>query len=488
MFDLSILHCTERERDMRRFIGFLLVAVMTLGLCGCGTNEDSLSNESSDSKILATATTTTDNIISSEANSIVNDYSSAIENDSNLVIEQTEILSNLSGMKYLDEDDKFFLKTNTNPGQESINDYYIMDYEGNAEPLTATILKSKYYEEGYVNSITDILGNDYTDRFIKDKASEKILFCGKADNGYVIWVIHTEETPTSVDKEVIVYSDSGDELFRFDPEESGLDTMNSAIRIEYEGSNVFKLKCNSYTGATYQSGLCCNPYKQKLFWVSGFDKMSNDFSNGYAIDHLGRHENRLIDNEGNILYSNETNDIFKSNDLSMFNNGLFYDYETKIFYDKDLNKIIDLSDNDYKLYTNEHGRFFNDKIQLVSVRNENKTIFLGVLDNTGNWIVELQKLEDYGIAQKDSFNYENRVNNDVIILNVHSDYSSSQSGYYLYNMKTKEHTQLPVEYERGRNNYIIANETIFRGSQYHEIYKYNIDTFSEEELVVKVKK
>ena len=442
---------------MKKIFALVLAAVMTISLASCG---DSSKKEESVVTTKQTETTNASNNLQKQSSQepIPNDSNNSDNNISSLdLYEDAEL-------KYLEEDDKFLIINKNN--QEETR--YIIDEKGNAEPLDSVTLKSKYIDY----NMHDVYNNDLTNLFIKDSSSETKLFCDRTDRGTVVWILHSEETPESVKKEIIAYDENAKEIYRFDPDENGLSTIRKSVYCLYEGSGVFLFSTTEFDSLNKTAGLCCNLDKKKLFTVSGFVGDEENYSSGCAIDHK---EKTIINDEGKILYSADKNPELDSRQLSKIHEGIFYNYERKTFYDINLNIVADISKHTLPYYNTEW--LFDNGIFFIEVENENKTLFWGVIDNAGKVVVEYQKTDDI-------MYYNGHKSKNVICL------SNSTDGWFLYNMKTKEKAPAPLvntkNYSGKGVNGVNVNEICYYITN-GNLYKYDYENFKEEKIDIKLK-
>lgn len=274
--------------------------------------------------------------------------------------------------KYLDRDDRFLFWLKD-------GNYIITELNGKIIMDTDVKLESEYLliED---ERIQDIFGNDVEDRFIQDETHEKILNVCHMEARDVIWVWESQETP--LDTKIIIkgFDEEGNELCRInsdDPqiEEKNLsDNFKDITHIEYSGDVTCRIvdkNRRELFSINIETGELLDP--------------QGEFSDGFAVIEFNQY---IQDIHGNTV-KELPYDIFK--DVANYREGLFFSGTSRKFYDIELNEKIDLSNYNI-LYGGDEWKeeySFKDGYCGIEASNENGTRFYGVINQEGDWVVEM---------------------------------------------------------------------------------------------------
>lgn len=274
--------------------------------------------------------------------------------------------------KYLDRDERFLFCLRD-------GEYVITDLNGEIIENADGKLKSDYLtveDDG----VQDVFGNDVEDRFIQDEEHEKILSVCRMEDRDVIWVWESQETP--LDTKILIkgYDEEGNELCRInsdDPQiekENMSDNFKDITHIEYSGDVTCRIvdkNRRDLFSVNIETGELLDP--------------RGEFSDGFAVVEFDHY---IQDIHGNTV-KELPYDIFKK--TANYREGLFFSGTSKKFYDVELNERIDLSDYNISYGGDEWKEeySFKDGYCGIEAINENGTRFYGVINQEGDWVVEM---------------------------------------------------------------------------------------------------
>lgn len=343
--------------------------------------------------------------------------------------------------KYLDRDDRFLFWLKD-------GNYIITELNGKIIMDTDVKLESEYLliED---ERIQDIFGNDVEDRFIQDETHEKILNVCHMEARDVIWVWESQETP--LDTKIIIkgFDEEGNELCRInsdDPqiEEKNLsDNFKDITHIEYSGDVTCRIvdkNRRELFSINIETGELLDP--------------QGEFSDGFAVIEFNQY---IQDIHGNTV-KELPYDIFK--DVANYREGLFFSGTSRKFYDIELNEKIDLSNYNI-LYGGDEWKeeySFKDGYCGIEASNENGTRFYGVINQEGDWVVEMS---DTLSAQGDE--YRGKLTETKLNL-----------GGRFYDIETKEITDSPEGFWEKAPD-LINGAYYFLNDEEGIFYCYDID-------------
>ncbi len=332
--------------------------------------------------------------------------------------ENVEKLIYCDTMEFLEKDNMFLISTVE-------DDTYVIDGNGTIQENPESTLEFRYLKT-YENddesiSVLDIFENDVSDDFITNSDNEEIVDVVTMKDMEVVVVRECEETATTSNIIIKMLDKNGKELSRIESndkrlkEEYHIDeafrTM-SASDIEYCGDTVCRLgdiSLNVKTGEIVSTGIY--------------------FDNGYGVDFGSCN---IEDVHGKKKFSvnkyGETDESV-SDVISCFpreqrrlSNGLFYSYNKKTFYDINLTPKIDLSK--YDILISQHDKedyVFKNGYCRIQAKNPSGAIFLGLIDTSGNWIMELAKYDE-------GWDFVEDLGNGLLLLSTGQGYSYYDKG------------------------------------------------------------
>ena len=283
-------------------------------------------------------------------------------------------------------------------------------------------LKSQYLEcdtgIGADGLVYDVNGADVTDRFVKDSKHERIVGLCNMDGKNVIWVRENNETPEHSQIIIKAIDEDGNEICRTDSDNSYFNESQAESfqyigsgNVVYAGDSICKILERNRTGLfsiNVETGELLDP-------VDGF-------FDGYAVIS----GEGILDVHGNYLVQRDDNDEIPEmlKNTFPYSEGLFFSQNTKKFYDINLNEKIDLSE--YVLYYGEWSKsyVFEDGYCGIDVQNDAGTVFHGVIDRNGNWVIDLE--DDF------SGEYKGKISENKIFF-----------GEKIYNLDTNEFEEYP---------------------------------------------
>lgn len=427
---------------MKKFISCLVAFTLTMSFVACGNKENSKEKDSKKE------ITTENNTIENEEEKNNNDYIDA-ESNYDEEVAQSDVSKNIiydtfSDIKYLEDDDKFILSTEN-------GDTYAVNKSGAASYLSDVMLKSKMITKiinGTNNySLYDISGNDISDKFITDSDNESILDAIDTDNGYIVWTIKEEETPTSSKCILTAFDYDGNVLYSADDEDYDfVKECSDSLYPIYLGENVFGFV--SRDGYEHQHVCCINLETDEYFEFTMED--GDRFSKGYIVD---PNKNSIIDTHGNTVFD-DNNEL--SGDIFNVGEGMFINfYDSKFYNMNDLSLAIDLSEYSFVATATGFGNIdwentqdgafeFIDGYCGLRMKNENDTYFFGLIDKFGKWVMEPIEVDGFT-----SGSYNGKITDNL--LNVNDS---------IFNISTKEITENPV------NAKLMTKPTIIDGVAY----------------------
>ncbi len=388
-----------------------------------------------------------------------------IEENTRTKSETEEI--NYQGMvmdyRYLDKDELFCLKlTNDEMVYVDLNGKVQQPDKLNSDYLDTEAIAN---DDGrvYDTEIYDINGNNVGDRFIKDSDHEQLLGICRMDDYDVVCVLSFEETPSSSLAIVKVYDEKGNELCRVDSDneyfKNGFETFKRFDWVEYAGDTVCRIVDSSddrVFSINVETGELLSP--------------TGNFSDGYAVVYTddGKKIQDLHGNYATDLSGEEFEQVMD------YSNGMFMSLSAKAFYDLNLNKVIDLSQyNPIWIENADVGRrrdwreadgefVFKDGFCNVWVKNESGTDFRGIIDTSGNWVIELSDTQ--------TSEYKERISRTKIRI-----------GSQIYDLETKSYTDLPSD----MNEYELVNGRYYYINDYNEFSIFTADDAQVEQSEVK---
>lgn len=400
---------------MKKIIFCILALLMSVAMVSCEDSSESNNEE---------ATVDTDFENSEKNNELENMETPTVSTVVDSSIYESEyIYETFEKMEYLDLDDKFLLRS------ESGNEY-IVDKLGHATLLSNASLNSCYPDPEYVKNagfyVYNIFGEDITDIYT-NSIYETVIDVEKLDDKYVIWVKKLEETPKSTLVTFTMMDEQGNSIFEFNNEDctnhidkNTVSQLKEIDSVDYKNDNIFSF--GVHDSIYYQFSV--NIDTREMFDDIGI------FSEGYAM--MGD----VVDVHGNRLYtsddcSDEEYDIF--NNARIMGDGLFYSPNKEAFYDSKLNKVIDLSEYNVVAVSGSNDDIvFKDGYCGVEVENDSGTCFFGIVDKSGNWVLE--PTNTASIYSSTSFtSYRGKITDNLLLL-----------GNKIYNISSKEIMDNPV--------------------------------------------
>ena len=368
-----------------------------------------------------------------------NDYKEKAKNEKGNTIAAFQ--GEIEQYKYLDRDERFLFWLRD-------GEYVITDLNGVIIEDADGKLKSDYLateDEG----IQDIFGNDVEERFIQDAEHEKILSVCRMEDRDVIWVWESQETP--LDTKIIIkgFDEEGNELCRInsdDPQikkENVSDNFKDITHIEYSGDVTCRIvdkNRRDLFSVNIETGELLDP--------------RGEFSDGFAVVEFDHY---IQDIHGNTV-KELPYDIFKN--TANYREGLFFSGTSKKFYDVELNERIDLSDYNISYGGDEWKEeySFKDGYCGIEALNENGTRFYGVINQKGDWVVEMS---DTLSAQGDK--YRGKATETKLNL-----------GRRFYDIETKEFTTPPEGFWE-KDPDLINGAYYFLNDEEGIFYCYDID-------------
>ena len=357
---------------MKKLIIGIIVILTLLAGCGANNEKDDTSNgiTETDSEHLELDEPSDNNIDDSESVKEINDE----ENFQGLI----------SDIKYLERDELLCI---------SLTDYTTIFYDvKNNNLINDPELKSEYLtaeRESDSNKnirVYDFLGNDVTDRFIADFEHENIIGVCHLEANDVIWVKEYNETPEHSEIIVKAFDELGNEICRVSSDNEYFAEMVDYIErfknistVEYVGDNVCRIMT---TDSSTRNFFSVNVENSKILNGNGY------FSDGYSVI-SAINEYAIQNTEGEYLVGPVTSHEILNN-AYRYSDGLFFSGNTKKFYDIDLTEKIDLSQYEVVFIESDADMYvFQDGYCGIQVMNDSGTIFFGIIDTEGNWVIEL---------------------------------------------------------------------------------------------------
>lgn len=293
------------------------------------------------------------------------------------------------------EKDNMFLITSTEGNK------YVVDVNGTIQQNPENTLEFRYLK-AYENddesiSVLDIFENDVSDDFITNSDNEEIVDVVTMKDMEIVIVREFEETATNSNIILKMLDKNGNELSRIESNDKRLKRVNDSINFAEEFREM-SLRDIEYCGDTI-----CGLLGRIALNVQTGEIVSTgvDFDNGYGVDY-GR--NNIEDIHGKKKFpidkSGQTDesisDIISSSNQYRLSNGIFFNDEKKIFYDINLTPKIDLSKYDILVWEHDTEDYvFKDGYCRIQAKNPSGACFFGIIDTSGNWVMELEK-SDYG--------------------------------------------------------------------------------------------
>ena len=399
---------------MKRVVLLFMVMMMAGSLSGCNNEPNSYEDEMESQTVAL------------ETENSLNDISEPVPTPDTIVFEE---------IKYLNRDNLFLL---TDEDEQK----YVVDCDGNMEDLENVSLKSGYLSEKYqvveggsvygVESVHDIWGNDKTDLFIKDEYHENIVGIYHSPEQDYVWVKERVETPSASMGILKAYNEDGTEIYRIDSNQCEA-VADEYDRIENCGDNM----CFLYKNYDNYGGILINTKTWQIVLDTGY---WGYFSDGYAtLRNNGDAEymtgDEVIDTNGKCVAEGT---------LRETGNGLVFDKNKKCFLDFNKNVIADF--NGYKgivIWSDDtdNAFVFKDGYSIVAIENDGGTIFYGIIDTSGKYVMELTDTIE-------SISYEGMVADRYLLL--HINYSETYETILL-DSETKELKTVPdpVDFEHG---------------------------------------
>lgn len=396
---------------MKKISSLLVLCTVLLSISACGTT--------SDNKSLTKEVTTTTNTNINEEGSTQFTTNEDVPSENNREI----ITDAFSDIEYLSEDNIFILTTD-------YGNRYAVTTNGNAHYLSGVTLKSHYLKV-FDDAILNAYGDDVTSKFISDTNTESLLGICEYEDDYSVWTLKDEETPTNSKLVLTGYDYDGNVLLSIDSDDYSFISENSLPT--YLGENIF---CFGSSGGYPRYIVNCINIDTKdhfSFTMETGDK----FNNGYIID---QNNHDILNTKGEITYEDDEK---LKNDIHDVDEGMFINFQSGKFYNiNDLSLAIDLSEykfvgvssgfNNIDWEKTKDGAFmFIDGYCGIRIQNDNKNFFFGVIDTSGNWVMEPEQVDSfYG----SSCSYYGKLADDLLDVNGK-----------VFSIKSKEFSENPVK-------------------------------------------
>lgn len=440
-----------------------LISVITL-MSSCGNTSDTANTNEANS---GTVTTEVLDSISSEVtvdntnNENVNDNQLS-ENDTSI----TPFYDTFKRMEYLPLDDKFLLENN-----DGIK--YVVDKEGNIKYLAdADVVTPKLSFNWNDKTISDIYGNDVTDKYVKEE-NQIALGVVNYDNDQVVWVLQREEGFSESYVKYLGYTSDGEKLIEFDskeyPEilfESLFENGFSSGYPVYKGNHIFALR-KPYTGmGNYittdgedltEFNYYLNVDTKTIFSLDGVSRGGCD----NIFDNYAFYWDKLYDLNGNIVKEYDTKMWYLGEGKVMNADDSWVATESRYIYDMVTGeKLIDLSEYQYSLQWVDK---FADGYILIDIENDQGHDYLGVMNENGEWAIEPYK----ATGSTDGATVGKVGNNKVLLKGT------------VYDLDTGNMIADPV---KGANPVRIDNKAYYLSKGILTVYDYETETDSEIDL------
>lgn len=431
----------------------LFMSVTILGISGCA-KESPVSN--TESEFSTTSETMKSDLFETE------DVQTDIYSDSQSELEtvmETEQYYSFNTIELLDRDNKFLLETDY--------ELVVIDTDGSIIENPETDLNSQYLA---VNdgTVYNLLGNDVTDTFVTDYEHQEVLSVCRLKDYDVVWIKERKETPQESLIILRALDEKGEEIYSIDTKSEYFDDEEDAI-------NSFKY-CEQIRSDSI-SGTVCTLYETlagttPFMRVNLSNKKILPASFGTTqeiIDDYFIYDSQVYNIDGEIVDINEENSDVLSGS-GPFSNGLIFNREKQAFYDKNLNMAIDLSD--YNVINDD--AHFQDGVCILEMNSPSGTIFYGVIDTSGNWVIDPVECIEMDIK---------RINEDLYYLLVAEGSSVSERYNYVYNDKTNN-LMLPDDYEISYFDNTVDGKQ-YKINDYGEVSCYDFVNNSYEVLEIK---
>lgn len=377
----------------------------------------------------------------------------------------------IKNISYLSNDDSFLLET-----EDGVQ--YVADREGNVSNLTdADIVTPMLSLDWEDNTISDIYGNDVTDKFIKEE-NQIALGIEEYDRDQVVWVLQREEGFSESYVKYIGYTSNGERLIEFDSKEYPEILYGSLFENDfssgypvYKGHHIFALR-KPYTGM----GGYITTDGEDLTELNSY--LNVDTKTIFSLDDVSRggydtifenyafYWDKLYDLNGNLVKEYETKMWYLGEGKVMNADDSWLSTESRYIYDMVTGEqLIDLSEYQYTLQWVDK---FADGYILIDIENDQGHEYLGVMNENGEWAVEPYKVEE-DIAGE---TVGKVADNKILLRGV------------VYNLSTGEKIKDPVA---GVKSNVVRLENkayyLFEGSL--TVYDYETEETTEIDLFMK---